>query len=335
MHEYWDDPDLLLTEPEHQFNPIGAPPQYPDYPYVGEENELLGAAITPDEKYCFDLTKKYMGLASIMHVSQQRFTDVVRSDVEAMARDMRRMYFSTLEQTTFDWKDLSLVLEFIDAFSACLGDIGDNIVQNMRSMAVSLLHMDESQTRVFLGKQLAQTHEEPFSQRLKQHDVSMLPSSLMFSYYEQDVPLSIKYGAFASSFAASTAVPYTHMGGGDSLPHTFAEFELCARRDGRSRPQLFDLIGASSVEAASIIYEAHSTHDQWDDLRLPGLKWLTPSQTFYVSFCYLRCAPDLQKVTCDVALQWHEPFKSAFACAPGSATGSHHSCRMFRTSVGS
>ncbi|KAL3223546.1 hypothetical protein MRX96_027321, partial [Rhipicephalus microplus] len=144
-----------------------------------------------------------------------------------------------------------------------------------------------------------------------------------------------RYGAFASSFAASTAVPYTHMGGGGSLPRTFAEFELCARRDGRSQPQLFDLIGASSVEAASIIYEAHSTHDQWDDLRLPGLKWLTPSQTFYVSFCYLRCAPDLQKVTCDVALQWHEPFKSAFACAPGNATGYHHSCRMFRTSAGS
>ncbi|KAL3217135.1 hypothetical protein MRX96_032569 [Rhipicephalus microplus] len=125
------------------------------------------------------------------------------------------------------------------------------------------------------------------------------------------------------------------MGGENGLPRTFAQFELCARRDGRSRPQLFDLIGASSVEAAFIIYEAHSTHDQWDDLRLPGMKWLTPSQTFYVSFCYLRCAPDLQKVTCDVALQWHEPFKSAFACAPGSATGSQHSCRMFRESVGS
>ncbi|KAL3199548.1 hypothetical protein MRX96_053709, partial [Rhipicephalus microplus] len=49
MHEYWDDPDLLLTELEHQLNPIGPPPQYPDYPYVGEENELLDADITPDE----------------------------------------------------------------------------------------------------------------------------------------------------------------------------------------------------------------------------------------------------------------------------------------------
>lgn len=49
MHEYRDDPDLLLTELEHQFNPIGPPPQYPDYPYVGEENELLDADITPDE----------------------------------------------------------------------------------------------------------------------------------------------------------------------------------------------------------------------------------------------------------------------------------------------
>ncbi|KAL3203104.1 hypothetical protein MRX96_042115 [Rhipicephalus microplus] len=144
-----------------------------------------------------------------------------------------------------------------------------------------------------------------------------------------------RYGAFASSFAASTAVHYTHMGGGGGLPRTFAEIELCARRDGRSQPQLFDLIGVSSVEAAFIIYEAHSTHDQWDDLRLPGMKWLTPSQTFYVSFCYLRCARDLQKVKCDLALQWHEPFKSTFACAPSSATGSHHSCRMFRTSVGS
>ncbi|KAL3217144.1 hypothetical protein MRX96_032578 [Rhipicephalus microplus] len=144
-----------------------------------------------------------------------------------------------------------------------------------------------------------------------------------------------RYGAFASSFAARTAVPYTHMGGGGGLPRTFAEFEQCARRDGHSQHQLFDLIGASSVEAASIIYEAHSTHDQWDDLRLPGLKGLTPSQTFYVSFCYLRCEPDLQKVACDVALQWHEPFKSAFACVPGNATGPHHSCRMFRTSVGS
>ncbi|KAH8009939.1 hypothetical protein HPB51_022995 [Rhipicephalus microplus] len=49
MHEYRDDPDLLLTELEHQFNSIGPPPQYPDYPYVGEENELLDADITPDE----------------------------------------------------------------------------------------------------------------------------------------------------------------------------------------------------------------------------------------------------------------------------------------------
>ncbi|KAL3203966.1 hypothetical protein MRX96_041592 [Rhipicephalus microplus] len=49
MHEYRDDPDLLLTELEHQFNPIGPPPQYPDYPYVGEENELLDADITPGE----------------------------------------------------------------------------------------------------------------------------------------------------------------------------------------------------------------------------------------------------------------------------------------------
>ncbi|KAL3217120.1 hypothetical protein MRX96_032554 [Rhipicephalus microplus] len=275
-----------------------------------------------------------------------------------MARDVRRLYFSTLEQTTYDWKDLSRMLEFIDvvlsrniekltrnnqmtmkrpchAVVYSLGDIGDNIVQNMRSMAVALLHMDESQTRVFMGKQLAQTHEEPFPQRLKQHDISMLLSSLMFPYYEQDVPLSIKYGGFASLFSASTAVPYTHMGYGGGLPRTFAEFELCARRDGRSRPQLFNLIGASSVEAASIIYKAHSIHDQWDDLRLPGLKWLTPSQTFYVSFCYMSCTPDLQRLTCDVALQWHEPFKSAFACAPGSATGSHHSCRMFHTRVGS
>ncbi|KAL3203136.1 hypothetical protein MRX96_042147 [Rhipicephalus microplus] len=151
------------------------------------------------------------------------------------------------------------------------------------------------------------------------------------------IPLRMlcRYGAFASSFAASTAVHYTHMGGGGGLPRTFAEIELCARRDGRSQPQLFDLIGVSSVEAAFIICEAHSTHNQWDDLRLPGMKWLTPSQTFYVSFCYLRCARDLQKVKCDLALQWHEPFKSTFACAPSSATGSHHSCLMFRTSVGS
>ncbi|KAL3256298.1 hypothetical protein MRX96_017200 [Rhipicephalus microplus] len=49
MHEHRDDPDLLLTELEHQYNPIGPPPQYPDYPYVGEENELLDADITPDE----------------------------------------------------------------------------------------------------------------------------------------------------------------------------------------------------------------------------------------------------------------------------------------------
>ncbi|KAL3187340.1 hypothetical protein MRX96_004587 [Rhipicephalus microplus] len=49
MHEYRDDPDLLLTELEHQFNPIGPPPQYPGYRYVGEENELLDADITPDE----------------------------------------------------------------------------------------------------------------------------------------------------------------------------------------------------------------------------------------------------------------------------------------------
>ncbi|KAH8028681.1 hypothetical protein HPB51_018105 [Rhipicephalus microplus] len=80
-------------------------------------HELIGGSKEPiwkHKKYCFDLTKKYMGLASIMHVSQQRFTNVVRSDVEAMARDVRRMYFSTLEQTTYDWKDLSRVLEFID-----------------------------------------------------------------------------------------------------------------------------------------------------------------------------------------------------------------------------
>ncbi|KAL3203668.1 hypothetical protein MRX96_041790 [Rhipicephalus microplus] len=176
-------------------------------------HELIGGSKEPiwkHKKYCFDLTKKYMGLASIMHVSQQRFTNVVRSDVEAMARDVRRMYFSTLEQTTYDWKDLSRVLEFIDVVLSgniekvttnnqvvySLGDIGDNIVQNMRSMAVSLLHMDESQTRVFMGKQLAQTHEEPFPPRLEQHDISMLPSSLMFPYYEQDVPLSIKYAVF-------------------------------------------------------------------------------------------------------------------------------------------
>ncbi|KAL3240247.1 hypothetical protein MRX96_047919 [Rhipicephalus microplus] len=49
MHEYRDDPDLLLTELEHQFDPIGPPPQYPDYPYVGEKNELLDADISPDE----------------------------------------------------------------------------------------------------------------------------------------------------------------------------------------------------------------------------------------------------------------------------------------------
>ncbi|KAL1483177.1 hypothetical protein MTO96_050271, partial [Rhipicephalus appendiculatus] len=154
----------------------------------------------------------------------------------------------------------------------------------MRSMAVSLLHMDESQSRLFMRKELAQTHEEPFPQRLGQHDVSILPSALMFPYYEPDVPLSIKYGAFASSFAASTAVPYTHMGGDGGVPRAFADFELCARGDGRSPPQLSDLISASAAEAASIIYEAHPAHDQWEELRLPGLKRLTPSQTFYVSF---------------------------------------------------
>ncbi|KAL1472612.1 hypothetical protein MTO96_022913, partial [Rhipicephalus appendiculatus] len=48
-------------------------------------HELIGGSKDPvrqHEQYCFDLTKKYMGLASIMYVSQQRFTDAVRSDVD-------------------------------------------------------------------------------------------------------------------------------------------------------------------------------------------------------------------------------------------------------------
>ncbi|KAL3195527.1 hypothetical protein MRX96_045627 [Rhipicephalus microplus] len=48
MHEYRDDPDLLLMELEHQFNPIGPPPQYPDYPYVGDDSsEVLPSEVTP------------------------------------------------------------------------------------------------------------------------------------------------------------------------------------------------------------------------------------------------------------------------------------------------
>lgn len=49
MHEYRDDVSTLLRELEKHFIPTGPPPQYPDYPYVGEANELLDADITSDE----------------------------------------------------------------------------------------------------------------------------------------------------------------------------------------------------------------------------------------------------------------------------------------------
>ncbi|KAH7941326.1 hypothetical protein HPB49_012334 [Dermacentor silvarum] len=167
-------------------------------------HELVTGSVDPawqHKKHCFDLTKRYLGVASIRYVSQQRFTDSVRDDVDRMARDVRRTYFGTLQKATYDWKDLTVLLEFIEnALSGdiqqilySMGDIGNDIVANVRSMAVSALNTEELQRRKLMAEELARTHEEPFAQRLDQHDVSVLPSALRFPYYEQNVPTSIMY----------------------------------------------------------------------------------------------------------------------------------------------
>ncbi|KAK8784541.1 hypothetical protein V5799_009094 [Amblyomma americanum] len=64
-------------------------------------------------EYCFDLLKRHFGVASITYMVEHRFTDAVRRDVEAMARNVRRTYFGTLSETTYDWNELGRVLQFL------------------------------------------------------------------------------------------------------------------------------------------------------------------------------------------------------------------------------
>ncbi|XP_077524024.1 uncharacterized protein LOC144135158 [Amblyomma americanum] len=200
---------------------------------------------------------------------------------------------------------------------------------NSRGTAASLW-------RLFLAEELASSREEPFDQMAREKDVLMLPTAIMFPYYEPDVPDYIRYGTFVTSLARATVLSYLKHGTHGSEPVAFANFTACTARNA-SPPSRDHVVIASATEAASNIYEAHSggrpgesgVYKSSRPLLLTGLTSMSPWQLFYISFCYLLCTGDARNSPCNSGLLWNTQFALAFECPPESPMRANNTCKMF------
>ncbi|XP_075554866.1 uncharacterized protein LOC142587611 isoform X2 [Dermacentor variabilis] len=284
-----------------------------------------------DTRFCFSNTVRFFGVASFSLYVRDHYTAAVREEVESMAKAVRRTYFATLTDSTYDWASLTYTLKYLRRSQSyrlreILDDVGDihfDIVANYRTMTVAYTKAGDDMGWL-LGHELDENIPYPFRAG---GEAPLLPWAIEFPYYRHDVPAYLRYGSFVSAFARVTA--WRHRSHKAEFTKTH---ESCCRRSA-DNVTLAAINSASAIEASAILYQkARWSHGEGDEASLPGLAHMSPLQLFFVSGCYIYCKRHTDRIPCNAALRWSAEFREAFQCPPDSPMLANETCPVFSSS---
>ncbi|KAL1446904.1 hypothetical protein MTO96_028701, partial [Rhipicephalus appendiculatus] len=234
-------------------------------------SELPLDTIHKHRRFCFRNMLQFYGVATFSMYVKEHFTKPVREQVEAVAKDIRRLYFTTLTDTTYDWASLSGPLKYLtraqsvprqgvsaiaqlrtaDEILDGVGDIGFDIVANYRTLTVAYTKAGDDMAWL-LGSELGVDWQLPFT--ISANNTPMLPWALSFPFYRNDVPAYLRYGAFATSFARPTALVYAM-----HKSKTVKEYAACCLRSFRPSPNasvvVHSWLYSSAFDAAVNLYQ--------------------------------------------------------------------------------
>ncbi|XP_065284415.1 EEF1AKMT4-ECE2 readthrough transcript protein-like isoform X3 [Dermacentor albipictus] len=284
-----------------------------------------------DMRFCLSNTVRFFGVASYSLYVRDHYTAAVREEVESMAKAVRRTYFATLTDSTYDWASLNDTLKYLRRSQShrlreILDDVGDihfDIVANYRTMTVAYTKAGEDM-QWLLGYELDENNPYPFRAG---GEAPMLPWAIEFPYYRHDVPAYLRYGSFVNALARATAWQHRSHKAKFTKPH-----ESCCRRSA-GNVTLGAINSASAIEASAILYQkARWSHGDGDEASLPGLAHMSPLQLFFVSGCYIYCKRQTDHIPCNAALRWSADFRKAFQCLPGSPMLANETCPVLSSS---
>ncbi|XP_065284414.1 endothelin-converting enzyme 2-like isoform X2 [Dermacentor albipictus] len=153
-------------------------------------------ALQKHKRFCLSNTVRFFGVASYSLYVRDHYTAAVREEVESMAKAVRRTYFATLTDSTYDWASLNDTLKYLRRSQShrlreILDDVGDihfDIVANYRTMTVAYTKAGEDM-QWLLGYELDENNPYPFRAG---GEAPMLPWAIEFPYYRHDVPAYLR-----------------------------------------------------------------------------------------------------------------------------------------------
>ncbi|XP_050037971.2 uncharacterized protein [Dermacentor andersoni] len=288
-------------------------------------------AVQKHRRFCFSNAVRFFGVASFSLYVRDHYTPAVREEVESMAKAVRRTYFATLTDSTYDWASLTDTLKYLRRSQShrvreILDDVGDihfDIVANYRTMTVAYTKAGEDMEWL-LGYELAENIPYPFRTG---GEASMLPWAIEFPYYRHDVPAYLRYGSFVTAFARVTAWQHRSHKSEFTKRH-----ESCCRRSA-ANVSLASINSASAIEASAILYQkARWSQGEGEEASLPDLAHMSPLQLFFVSGCYIFCKRGTGHIPCNAPLRWSADFRKAFQCPPDSPMLANETCPVFSSS---
>ncbi|XP_064476082.1 endothelin-converting enzyme 1-like [Ornithodoros turicata] len=304
----------------------------------------LEAAKLNHRSFCYHLVQEKMGFAFLSPYVSSIYTPLVKNDIANIMNNICST-FDDLYRKSFDPSDslraaqqhTDAVLKYLDMFTegnvdryyANYSSMTDKVVKNYK---VSCDGARNSQRDGYVTLAHFRTPAETEFTFLDDNKGEFLlaPNVLELPYYDETVPVTIKYAAFGSFVAESLT---------KLLLHTYTEWHANSRSKvrqtidcvTRSNPSLRRdhsddlqnlIVAAATIHILLSAIEHSSSYEE-------GTSIARTYRRFFVIWCYVLCDTGGDSELCNGPLRHVDEFASVFGCAKNSSMRSELSCKVF------
>ncbi|XP_064468982.1 neprilysin-1-like [Ornithodoros turicata] len=166
-------------------------------------------------------------------------------------------------------------------------------------------------------------------------DIIVPPYVNMYPLYESYLPYSVKYGALGSVVAI--ALTKNFVSTSKSTDYHVNETVQCLGRTSTYSSTLRNLDSKDVASGTALVdflwnaYQSAAASTDEKNIRLHEFTDHTANQTFFVTFCHLRCSNlnDNAEAYCNEALRQSQFFSESFLCPRGTRMHPRKRCQLF------
>ncbi|XP_064476084.1 endothelin-converting enzyme 1-like [Ornithodoros turicata] len=307
----------------------------------------LEAARLNHRIFCYHMVQEKMGFALLSTYVSGIYTRFVKNDISNIMDNVRAtlgdLYSKNFDQTdTFRATNLrtdsvltyldTFLVQNVEAYYANYSTMASKVVGNYKISCEGVRRTTYTQYTRLHHYRTADDSEVAVVDHIK-GEIILAPTVLELPYYDEMVPLCVKYAAFGSAVAESltklllSTYPEWHENSRKRIHQTAqcltgqeSSSETGVRNDTRT---MHTIATIAAIDILLSVIKRKTNHAK-------GIGTLSPDKTFFVIWCYVLCGTGgNSRELCNDPLRHVDEFAEAFGCAKNSSMRKDPTCKLF------